>query len=156
MATTINDIEVKLTDGPNRWDTVLESLVNGKHFSFTATFSLMRKRDKNRRNQLHYCETIKGRVLALHPNKVRFNHELEHLEYLDDWFILILCTNSFKQEIQKRFLAWWEVKIDFLKDHHLFFAGEYDTHTRKGEGKLILPGSDIFFLPSHIQSVFNI
>jgi hypothetical protein len=73
MATRINDLKIRINSGPNRWNLVLESSINGKEVEFSVVFPV-------RYPSQRFFHTMRARISGLYP---KTDSECP----LDNWFI---------------------------------------------------------------------
>ena len=122
-----NDIVVKVMGGPNKWDLIFESFINGKKVEFSIYFPaeysarrLMTKQEVN--------------ILGLHKTKTA-----------NRWIICGVFIDSF-YNIERRIETSFRdcnFSISIPDGFKIYFTGEYNVDNRYGEIKLILPDVDV-------------
>jgi len=129
MTTKIEDVEFEIIDGPNRWNTVLESLIKKEEFPFVVSFQT--KHPVTGALLEGHVQTLKFIIIGLH--QALYDREKN---YPNSWFIFGVCEKGSKN-IQKG-LALVNFKVS-LPDYPIFFTGNYNTHLRRGKIRFILP-----------------
>jgi len=144
MAKRNNDIVVEVMGGPNKWDLVFESFINGKEVEFSICFP---------------AEYSSRRVIIPYKFKVLGLHEMKKP---DNWIVYGIFTDPFGCLIDNIKAGFRNCDFSVLipSDSDIYFTGTYDAQHRTGEIRIILPDTDVsnketVILPDYLSNALQ-
>lgn len=144
MAKRNNDIVVKIAGGPNKWDLIFESFINGKEVEFSICFPA----EYSSRRLITHQEV---RILGLYNTREA-----------DNWIVCGIFVDSFG-DLKKNITASFRhcnFPVSIPDGFKIYFTGTYKTYDRHGEIRLILPDPDVsnkeaVILPDYLLDAFQ-
>jgi len=145
MAKRNNDIVVEVMGGPNKWDLIFESFINGKKVEFSICFPA----EYSSRRLITRQEV---RILGLHK-----------MEKAGKWIVYGILVDSFGNLKENIGISFRDCNFPIsIPDgcFNIYFTGEYETHSRYGKIRLILPDADLsnkeaVILPEYLSSALQ-